>query len=628
MPRADLLALTDDGLIQLANAGLVKRGLKELAAGQAPELAEEPDGTVSARFADGTLTRLSPGRALTDATCTCPSSGTCRHRVMLALAYRARFAAEEPEPEAWDPGTVDGDAFEATLDAGQKRELAKLAASWIEVHLERGRVPGARLPMASVRFLAPHDLAYARCDCAVGQRCAHVALALRAFKASDGHATVVLGSAQPAAPLGLEALGAAVDRLLSGLLDSGVVSGMAAHAGALEAARGRAEAAGAVQIVLALDAVAEQVSAYETRSAIYDERTVLDHAVSLLARLRVGDETALGLGQPFETAMGKTRLVSLGARLRTEGRAIRAAVALADTDTGATLVLERLFTPASETDRLGDTIRTRQIVPGLMLAATARGQILTSVGRRRADGLLALGSGTGGRTTLGPRDAAMDFVSPLKVSDAGDLATRFTTRAPAFLRPKLRADDFHVFAVRAVLGQAWEPGSQLWQGAVELEDGSVLHCERAYDGAAPGALDSLSAAFEEKHGALRQIAGPVRLSGGALVCTPWSLGTDSFVVPDVADQGEGSTAPALGGWHQADSLAEQAARALAGALHAGLRLRTEQWRSTQMALAKALSEQGYRQTAERFEDWLNKGGGLDGFGRCGAWIAALLEEAG
>src|SRR3954464_7007312 len=88
MARPDLVALTDDGLVQLANAGLVKRGLRELADGKAPALSETPDGTIEARFTDGTVTRLAMGRAPGDATCSCPASGMCRHRIGLVLAYR------------------------------------------------------------------------------------------------------------------------------------------------------------------------------------------------------------------------------------------------------------------------------------------------------------------------------------------------------------------------------------------------------------------------------------------------------------------------------------------------------------------------------------------------------------
>ena len=38
----------------------------------------------------------------------------------------------------------------------------------LAVELAWGTEPTARLPNATVRFLVPHDLAYARCDCAEG----------------------------------------------------------------------------------------------------------------------------------------------------------------------------------------------------------------------------------------------------------------------------------------------------------------------------------------------------------------------------------------------------------------------------------------------------------------------------
>ena len=101
MARADLLALTDDGLIQLANAGLVKRGLRELAEGVTPALSEAADGTLEARFADGVVTRLAAGKAPGQASCTCPSTGMCRHRVSLVLAHRHknRTAIHRAAPE-------------------------------------------------------------------------------------------------------------------------------------------------------------------------------------------------------------------------------------------------------------------------------------------------------------------------------------------------------------------------------------------------------------------------------------------------------------------------------------------------------------------------------------------------
>src|SRR5262245_47922847 len=108
MSRADLLALTPDALARLANVGLVKRAQKELESGAAPALVEEPDGTVVATARDRATTRLPPGVALKQATCTCGAAQVCRHRIAAVLAYQAASAASAPSagarPDAdWDP---------------------------------------------------------------------------------------------------------------------------------------------------------------------------------------------------------------------------------------------------------------------------------------------------------------------------------------------------------------------------------------------------------------------------------------------------------------------------------------------------------------------------------------------
>src|SRR5690606_22523504 len=140
--------------------------------------------------------------------------------------------------------------------------------------LDRGTLPVARLPMATVRFLVPGDIAYARCDCATGIRCAHVALAIHAFRAAAGEREATLsGEARP--DEGSNALAAVVDAVLSRLLTEGVAAGMAGLGRVLDQARSAADAKGATWLSLALEELVEQVGAYESRSARHDEERVL-----------------------------------------------------------------------------------------------------------------------------------------------------------------------------------------------------------------------------------------------------------------------------------------------------------------------------------------------------------------
>lgn len=657
MARPDLRALTDDGLIQLANAGLVKRALREVAAGQGPDLAEAGDGTVEARFADGTVTRLGPGRPPGEASCTCPASGMCRHRVALVVAYRAASVADGPAdgtgdgagdgdpegaavpaaaPVAWDPGTLDGAAFEAGLGGAAAAELRRLLAGGITVGLERGAVPAARLPTATVRFLVPDAVGYARCDCAAGGGCAHVALAIRAFREAAGAAEIRLGGAAPA---GAEAkpaetdLAEAADRVVAGLLEAGVVSGPEAHGAALVRLRRAAERRGATQLLLAEADLDGQVAAYAARHAAYDAAVVLALATELLGRVQ-GGEAALGLGQPYETAMGKTRLVSLGARLLARGRGATARVALADTDTGALLALERAFAPGEAEADIAAGLPGRLLSPGLSISGTGQGQILTSVARRRADGLLALGQGARGRTALLPRDALVALPAPLAARDVPSILRRLADRPPVFLRPRDRLEAFHVFPVEAVLGQAWAPGAQTWQAAVALPGaGGTLHLARAYDPAAPHALDALAGACAGRWGPVRQVAGPVRIADGALVCDPWSVSVDRLVVPDLAaPDGAGHPIPPAPDLGPA-TLLDEAAALLANALHAGRRAFAASARAGGADLVARLAATGYPATAARLSAFLSAtlaapGAQSEPFARAALWVAAMRDDPG
>lgn len=634
MARADLRALTDDGLTQLSNAGTVKRAQRDMAGGQGPDVTVAKDGTIEARFADGTLTRLAAGRDLADASCTCPSSGVCRHRIMLAMACREIGTEDDggdaQDDEGWNPATLDLDAFEVRLSPPTRAELTRLLNARHTIRLDHGKVPAARLPMASVRFLVPHDLGYARCDCAQGRDCSHVALAIRAFRAADGASeTVVGGTTETAETIDTSALALACETLLAHLLDVGLTAGMAAHELHVERVKRFAETLDASQILLVIEALAEQITAYEARSARHDELVALRLAVELVARTKTTETAmALGLGEPFETAMSKSRLVSLGARLRQEGPDIRASVLLVDSDTSAVMLMEKLFSPQpNESERFHASVLRRQFAPGLAVAGVGRGQVLTSVAKRRADGLLALGSGAGGRTQVMPRDGNFSFAAPLMARDVNRIVDDFSERPISLIRPHRRIDDVHVFEVVDILGQSWSAGAQFWEAAVRLaNDGGTLYLKREFDAAAPAASAILAAAFAGRWGGIRQIAGPVRLEEGALVCEPWSISADRFIVPDIdTADGDVSLPTPHTAW-RSPGLLDELERLLAGAVHAGSRAR-HSYEAIGKPLKTRLATAGYATLATRLGHWLASapGSGETAFGELALWLLTLRE---
>jgi NAD(P)-dependent dehydrogenase (short-subunit alcohol dehydrogenase family) len=75
----------------------------------------------------------------------------------------------------------------------------RLAAAGLTVTVEAGAAPVARLPMATVQFLVPGSLAFAKCDCSKGAGCEHVVLAVRGFRQRPDGGLAVFASASGAA---------------------------------------------------------------------------------------------------------------------------------------------------------------------------------------------------------------------------------------------------------------------------------------------------------------------------------------------------------------------------------------------------------------------------------------------
>lgn len=173
----------------------MKRAQRELAEGAGPKLHEDDGGTVIGTYDDGVVARLPKGTTLKDSPCTCGATGVCRHRIAVALAYaswHAELYAGTPPLLAqaatgWSPSEIDDATFERALGAKLLERARAALRKGLVATVEHQAVPTAKLPSCTVRFLVPHDVAYARCDCAqAGGACEHLALAVWAFREVKG----------------------------------------------------------------------------------------------------------------------------------------------------------------------------------------------------------------------------------------------------------------------------------------------------------------------------------------------------------------------------------------------------------------------------------------------------------
>lgn len=612
MRRDDLLHLSPEALIQAANAGLVKRAQRELAAGEGPAVELEADGTLHARFADGTACRWPPGAGIGQARCSCAAQSVCRHRILAVLAYRAAADAEAAAPAA-DTATADDAALARVVPAALLQVAAQLrdAGLTIDVRRRAGGEPcdTARLPSATVRFWAGAALEAARCDCVRTAACEHVALGVWAFRAAPaaaGAASVRLGAPGGVARRDAEPF----EQLAAALLRHGVARGPGPLAQALSAAR--AAAADAAWLSLLVADLEAWVEACAARSALYDAVRGVDLLAELALRLAAGRRpgqgaAALGTDQPAETALDRLRLLCLGARTTRDGPTRRTVLVLADLDTGTRLVLPHDWQVPEARQAEEAAIRAAErLAPGVRLEALMQGQLLAQQAARRADGSVRLARARSSLNSVLPQSADWSMLGPpLRHASMAALAQAGRQHPVAAFEPRHAARRFVVFSPAEVETVLYDAHEQAVVALLRDADGAPLLLQRTHEGHVPQALQAVAQALSGAAGALRHVAGPLRWDQGRAILEPWALACDALIVPDLARTEGALDTLALGRVPGArpDPAAQalSALRSLLGELlHHGLAQAPRGWGARAESLAPALQHAGLRALAGRW----------------------------
>lgn len=545
--RTDLLALTPETLAELTNRGLVKRASREIERA-APALTEDAGGVVHAVYPDGTATDLPTG-GLESGTCGCGTIGVCRHLVGLVLAYRERCTAQpDGDPAAWSPGGFTDEQLTARIGERMMAAARRVERAGYVARVHRGRpsdpVPTVELPTATVRFLVPHDLGFARTDALAGARDDVLALAVWAFRAADRQAPddpdvrVQIGGRPPTAAAE-PALEPAV--ALAGLvLREGAVHLGAGIGAEVTTVRGRLEAARMRWPLLAVDDLVAQLDAYRDRSARYRPEALADHVAELFARHRAVTRggagpvsRVLGTDEASETPLRRARLDGLGARVSAAGGERVVDVFLAHADTAAVLVLRRTY----ETEDTGPELAARRVA-GLTVGALAAGAMVTEAASRSAGRTVRLGARRLSRTeAMTSRGSWQDLPRALIAADLAALAAELDALPPRPVRARVAAELVRVVPVAAVRSVSYAPGAQRLDAVITDAAGVAATVTATHARCAPGRLDHVAAALR---GDVRYVAGSVRRGGGGVVIDPIGFAVgDGVLVPDLspADRG-------------------------------------------------------------------------------------------
>jgi len=563
--RTDLLELTPEAMIALANAGFVKRAQKDVAEGNLPTLDELEDGTIRATYADGQCTVLGPNSTLRDASCTCPASGLCRHRVTLVFAYQAQAgsAAAEEDSGPWSPSNFAA-TIEQTVPAATLAQAEKLAGAQPVVKLiawqDAAPVPSARLPMCNVRFFSRSSITHARCDCKEGSGCAHIVLAVWAFEQAElrssgfAEATVTLdhpkaAEGAPAARLFDSEAAATLQDRLDALVLQVWLDGSSQPMLALEArfaeVRALAGQLGWSWIGESIDGIKDLIAAQHARSSRFEPKMLLSSLAALHGRLsaavladcqaaagqlpEVPASQLLGIGVKGEVALDHLRLVSLGAQFWADDEAEGARLVFADPDTLAVTVIDRSW-PKPKAGEAGIAIKARRIA-GQPVEKLAASQVVTNGARRRANGALEIAAGARQSNVLPMSPKSWnDLGAPLWQASAPALRDYLLNAAPDFARPLQAIEHLHVLPVAQVADWEWNAARQTFCAVVQVgprtEEIEPEHCvllRKHHNAAAPHAIDALASVLAGDFGAPLAVSGTVTLEAGQVVVEPYAI---------------------------------------------------------------------------------------------------------
>ncbi|TAG25653.1 MAG: hypothetical protein EAZ37_12115 [Burkholderiales bacterium] len=559
-PRQDLLHLKPEALAQASNAGIVKRAVRELQGGYRPQWVLDADGTLNASFSDGIRTIWPTATPILQVRCSCGSATVCRHRIIVALAYRETALADQANvstnaattppvaAQATSPGQASDETLSHLIPATLLTRATAARSAGLSISLRRAAsgepCDTARLPSATVRFWAGAALEAARCDCIAGSACEHVALGVWAFRQADEDSTKSAEAAQ-IVRLGNEGTRLALDTtpwiaLVEALLLHGVSHGSAPIAQAMSHALDASRAINATWLVYLLQDLEHWSGAWLARSASYQATDGVALVSELALRLHAGvlpgsARAVLGLAEPGETELDRLRLLCLGARTLRDGLKRRTRLMLVDTDTATAMVLNHEWQVSAGDADESDARAAERLAPGLQLQALSNGQLLARKARRLPDGSLKLAKArSSDNSTLPQVPDWSQLAAPLRYDSVRALADAQQAHPTAQVLPRHAAQRFVVFTPARIESLSYDPHSQSLMAVLYDKLDHPVLIKRSHESHNRHALASLAQALSGKLGAVDHVSGLLHWSGGFPIIEPWALATSNMVVPDFA----------------------------------------------------------------------------------------------
>lgn len=562
-PRSDLLALSLDDLAAMTNRGTVKRAQREIETNECTgEIAETPEGDVTAKWPDGVECRIAAGAVLVDGRCSCAAAGLCRHLIRTVLAYQRQAAqqtADQPaQPaEPWDPGAITDEELAKHYRPAAFTKIREEFQQGILVELVRSSKPSARFHLQAclVRFLVPGDVRYTHCDCAEPTPCRHVPLAVWAFRRLEPERNagiLATGEQTPAAPLDL------LNDLENAILDfceHGVSASASAWTSRLTRLEEACRQADLIWPATILGELGEQQKRYAEHDALFAPDRVAELIGELFIRLDAirRDTGALpqllirGTSADRPVNLGSARFIGLGCGARLKKRGVELTAYLQDSDSGSMVAVCKEFADdpdPAKTPRAFGELAQATAAKGSSFTMLGTGQLLIRGGKRTASFHLIPGRSD---ASVQPQAFAWETLrQPVLVEEFAELEARLSALPPASLRPRRVAEDFHVCAVTGAEGVHFDGATQTVRAMLLDARGEGLLLAHPYTSRGEIGAEALLARLLQQPGDLRFVSGPVQRGVQGLmiqpVCLVWHDSGKRTALQPWVEQRSGSSA--------------------------------------------------------------------------------------
>ncbi|EMJ90522.1 hypothetical protein LEP1GSC198_1087 [Leptospira kirschneri str. JB] len=520
--RQDILSLSLQELEVLTSKGTVNRALKDIESGTKGEWKETENGSIEVVWEDS-VTCILPGSVpIQESSCTCSSTGVCRHIIRTIVAYQKRTISDKPNL-SWNPGSISDESLRSFISASSFTKAKSIFNSGIAVELDRTDVPVAKIHgLGNVHFPVPNDIRYARADCkgSLGEQI--IAVAVWSFRLTHLEKEFVSTNIQE-----IKISSDITDRaniILKEIVQYGFQGASEYLKERLSQLERSCLEEGLLWPAEVLSELQEEYSKYLLHDSLFDPDQVVYLLGEWIIRMDALKENKgavpsliiRGDTKAYSSELIVRSLIGLGSGIKVFKKGFVVLSYFADPKSDKILLYECSF--EKQMDEPFHSIGNFPVLKGIPIYDFGKSSILSSSIKKNASGKLQFSN----KVTLNPQTFSFESLSRNIFSDNfNETMKTLLEKPPRPLGPRWAAGNFFVFKVERFTQPHFD--NILQQMNIELEDqnGNIAYAQLPYYSRASDGIENLQHALVDSH--LRYVCGIANVTSGRLYIKPVSF---------------------------------------------------------------------------------------------------------